>query len=385
MSSRDIIESHLENIQKKYRLAGEVELIINQSETKESGEKKFPLIVLRKNEDSILLESHEAFVFESITAGIDIKELNSLYFQTFSKLGTDYIDKLIKHWLTIGLIEPVEKDIYNLIEKRTKKTDQRLTGFVRKLFRVLIFKLDFGSADKFYSFLYKILRKFIFNRQIFLSVAAIAISGLFLCSTNCKITFINPGDTLLNNFLTVLIINMISIFIHESAHALTAKKYNLPIRSVGVLFFLGYPVFYADTTNAWSLPKKQRIAISSAGIVSNLFVGGICAMISVFVRDISLQYLLFQMLTVNFFSFAINLIPFVEFDGYYILIDLLDEPKLKSRSIKTLLNFLRGERVGNNKNRLIFLLGFGLMSIVSIGALLFLTITLWLNFISKFF
>jgi hypothetical protein len=61
---------------------------------------------------------------------------------------------------------------------------------------------------------------------------------------------------------------------HELAHGLTAESFGRPVSRAGIKTVLVFPYAFVDTTDAWFEPRRRRIAISLAGPVSDVVLGG---------------------------------------------------------------------------------------------------------------
>ena len=122
--------------------------------------------------------------------------------------------------------------------------------------------------------------------------------------------------------------------IHELGHAYTATRFGVRVPTMGVSLLVMMPVLYTDTTAAWRLTsRKQRMMIDIAGVSAELMVASICTLLWSFVPDGSLRSGLFVLATTSWVtSLAINLSPFMRYDGYYILSDALGVPNLQPRS-----------------------------------------------------
>lgn len=122
--------------------------------------------------------------------------------------------------------------------------------------------------------------------------------------------------------------------IHELGHAYTATRFGCRVPSMGVSFLVMFPVLYTDTTGAWRLQsRKQRLAIDCAGVTAELMVATLATLAWVFVPDGSLRSTLFVLATSSWvMSLAVNLNPFMRFDGYYVLADMLGVSNLQPRA-----------------------------------------------------
>lgn len=121
---------------------------------------------------------------------------------------------------------------------------------------------------------------------------------------------------------------------HEMGHALTATRYGVRVAHMGVAFLVMFPMLYTDTSESWKLSNhKQRLAIASAGIITELALAGLATLAWSLSPDGALKSALFYLATTSWLlTLAINASPFMRFDGYFILTDLLDMPNLHERA-----------------------------------------------------
>lgn len=122
--------------------------------------------------------------------------------------------------------------------------------------------------------------------------------------------------------------------LHELAHAYTCKYYGVRVPAMGVALMMMWPLLYTDTSEAWKLTSRHaRLAIGGAGVVAELLLAGIAALLWSLAPDGGVKSALYILAAVTWIStLAVNLNPFMRFDGYYLLMDLLDIPNLSERS-----------------------------------------------------
>lgn len=120
---------------------------------------------------------------------------------------------------------------------------------------------------------------------------------------------------------------------HEFAHAYTAKRYGLRVPTMGIAFMLLMPLLYTDTSEGWKLnSRKARLAIDAAGIIAELCLAGLAALLWSFLPEGPFKSAAYMLAAVTWIStLLINLNPFMRFDGYYLLMDALDIPNLQAR------------------------------------------------------
>ncbi len=156
-------------------------------------------------------------------------------------------------------------------------------------------------------------------------------------------------------------------FVHEAAHSLAAIHFHCRVRGIGLGFMVFYPRLYTDTTDSWRLPRRKRLLIDAAGIIIELLLGGIAALLWAYLPPGAWKSTMFYIFTVSTLStLFVNGNPFIRYDGYYILCDLVNIENLMTRSGEYVRqwwrwHFLRlGEKPRNPRG--VFLFCFGICS-----------------------
>lgn len=122
--------------------------------------------------------------------------------------------------------------------------------------------------------------------------------------------------------------------VHELAHAYTCRRYGVRVPTMGVAVMLLWPLLYTDTSEAWKLhARRERLAIGGAGVVAELALAVLAALAWSVLPDGAFKSAAYVLAAVTWIStVAVNLNPFMRFDGYYLLMDGLDIPNLSERS-----------------------------------------------------
>jgi putative peptide zinc metalloprotease protein len=124
----------------------------------------------------------------------------------------------------------------------------------------------------------------------------------------------------LHNLMYLWVTIALTKLIHEFAHAYTAKKYGLHVPQMGIAFLIFFPCLYCDTTDAWQLAdRKQRMAISGAGVFAEAVLATISAYVWYFSKPGIVNSLAFYLMGVALLSTLLfNGNPLLKFDGYFI-------------------------------------------------------------------
>lgn len=176
---------------------------------------------------------------------------------------------------------------------------------------------------------------FAFTRGFLWVTVLAAVLGLYLVA--------RQWDSYVETFLHFLDWSGLALFaltlvvvklFHELGHALTARRFGCRIPTMGIAFLVFWPVLYTDTTDAWKLQsKRQRLAISAAGLTVELIIAVYATLAWSFLPPGALQSAAFLAATTTWIlSLVVNLNPCMRFDGYFILSDLLNVHNLQDRS-----------------------------------------------------
>ncbi|MBI3977828.1 MAG: hypothetical protein HY331_06555 [Chloroflexi bacterium] len=124
--------------------------------------------------------------------------------------------------------------------------------------------------------------------------------------------------------------------VHEAGHVLVAAHFGVSARAVGIALLYLQPAGYADVSDAWLAPRRARIAISLGGfLLQSVPLVACYALWRLTGASIWGVYCLLSVVQI-----ALNLVPFVRLDGYWLICHLLDEPNLRQRAYRQLLHLM---------------------------------------------
>ncbi|HUG05119.1 MAG TPA: cyclic nucleotide-binding domain-containing protein [Candidatus Limnocylindria bacterium] len=132
--------------------------------------------------------------------------------------------------------------------------------------------------------------------------------------------------------LALIVLQVLSISVHEAGHALAIRHYGRRVRRLGLAIYYLFPCMYVDSTDMTMAPRRQRIVVAVAGPIAGMTVGAACAFVAALDGGIA-GGLAFKAASLFAFQLVLNLLPILELDGYHILVDLLDAPFLRQRSM----------------------------------------------------
>ncbi|MCX5728512.1 MAG: peptidase M50, partial [Nitrospirae bacterium] len=177
--------------------------------------------------------------------------------------------------------------------------------------------------------------EWLFSKSVAWIIALIGLAGVYLVSrqwdvfTATFLHFFTPRGLA----LYALSLAIVKVF-HELGHAYTATRYGCRVPTLGIAMLVMVPMLYSDTSDAWKLTsRRQRAAIGAAGMIVECALAALAIFAWNFLDDGMARSLVFIVATTSLMAgAAINLSPFMRFDGYFVLSDWLGIPNLQERA-----------------------------------------------------
>jgi putative peptide zinc metalloprotease protein len=175
----------------------------------------------------------------------------------------------------------------------------------------------------------------LFTRPVLTLLAVLAIAGLavfaYLVAGRYGTPFVVASKIGLGG-LVFLLGRFAVVAVHELAHGLTMASFGRHVEQAGLKLLLVFPYAFVDTSQAWFEPRRRRIAISAAGPASDLVLGGLFSLACLLLGPGAIRDIAFQLAFGAYVGACFNLNPFLDRDGYQLLVDLLREPGLRHRA-----------------------------------------------------
>jgi putative peptide zinc metalloprotease protein len=131
------------------------------------------------------------------------------------------------------------------------------------------------------------------------------------------------------DLLVVLGLSLVSAVFHECGHATGCRYGGARPGVIGVGIYLVWPSFFTNVTDSYRLSRAGRLRTDLGGLYFNAVF--MLALAGIYVATSS-QVLLI-VIAVTHLEMLDQLLPFVRFDGYFILSDLIGVPDLFARVV----------------------------------------------------
>jgi putative peptide zinc metalloprotease protein len=289
-------------------------------------------------------------LWELMDGSRSVKDLVVAFFQRYKSFAFGRVAALVDELRIAGFLTDKPVGVYRQAAEQLNERDwshrwqQLAHAFVEQEFYL-------KGIDRYVTLAYRMGGHVLFLKPVLglLTLEALIGSAAFAyLLSRSTYTILAPADSPVSAFvaslLALLLINLVMIFFHEMAHALTTKHYGREVRRGGFMIYYGMPAFFVDTVDIWLEPKRRRIAVTWAGPHADLIVAGLCSLLALWISDpTSLAgTLFFRAAFLGYLSVFLNLNPLLELDGYFILSDWLAIPMLRQRSFA----FIREELPG---------------------------------------
>ena len=327
------------------------------------------------------LNPEEQFLWNLMDGSRAVKDLIIAHFTQFGALAFGRIGGFVSYLQQRWFLSDRPANLFSAVTRRLTARHplvvwQRAMSYA--LGRVFVIRGVDGFVDR----LYRAGGRVLYSSPLLVLYVLVATVGgvlFFQQAAGGQFNVLEADGSRAKGAGLLFLLNYVAIFVHEMAHALTCRHCGAKVNGAGFLFFFGLPAFFVDTTDIWTRPRRARLAVSWAGPYSGLILaGGISLLIAAF-PNVPMAATLHRLAFIWIVTLIFNLIPFVELDGYYILVDWLDFPRLRPRAMAFVRRDLwrklwRWERL-SAQERLFTWFGFG--SVAVTAGLVFLAVLFW--------
>jgi len=243
--------------------------------------------------------------------------------------------------------------------------------------------MTIGGCDPFFSALYAGGLHYLYTRAgaIVVALATLAGFGCFLAVAPSVAGSLLHGGMFARAGISLVPLVALAVILHELGHGLAAKAAGAQVDRIGIGWYWFRPVVSVDTSDAWLASRARRMLVDAGGVLVNLVIAGVAGAVAYLAqRGSSTSAIAWIFALWSYIAVLRNLNPLLEYDGYYLLMDWLEEPNLRAHSLAwlgtALPNALR-DRAQLAGHRLELLYGLG--ALAYIGAL-----TAWLMFAYRY-
>lgn len=286
------------------------------------------------------LSDNDAWVFELLDGSRSLVELVALCEQRFGATGPPRLVRLLTDLGERGFLAgvaggtPLAEAPASWWRKLIKPREKVFTGLGPKIEAI-----------------YRAGGWVFFTRQALIAIAVLSVIGLgafiYLIAGRYGTPFVVASKFGLGG-LVFLFGRFAVVAVHELAHGLTMASFGRRVDRAGVKAIAIFPYAFVDTSEAWFEPRRRRIAVSAAGPISDFALGATFALCAWLLPPGTVRDIFFNLAFAAYVGGFFNLNPFIERDGYHMLVDGLNEPGLRRRAKEQLERRIRGQKAAGD-------------------------------------
>ncbi len=177
--------------------------------------------------------------------------------------------------------------------------------------------------------------RWVFGPVGLLFYAFILVAGVTAVLSQTDRLFDQAANVLAPDNLFLLYVGFVlAKLVHEIGHAAMCKHHGGEVHTVGVMLLLFAPLPYVDASSAWGFRSHwHRFQVGAAGMLSEFAVAAAAALVWTQTAPGTLNAVAYNVMFVaSISSLLFNLNPLLRFDGYHMLVDLLQVPNLYQRA-----------------------------------------------------
>jgi CRP-like cAMP-binding protein/Zn-dependent protease len=328
----EIVRERLNPILRKPRLRPEI--VISELDSARHG--TYYIVKSPQAGTYLRLSQRERDLLELMDGARTVKEIVVEDFYAHGSMAFNRVLQLVEllHRQSFLVDRPIAT--YMLIRERLRAPHGLRAGLSQLRNLLLRNEIALPNIDAFVTAVYRSGGWVLVTRPAVALLSIVAVIGFVVFQFADRTSQITLADVFtsgagLLTALVVLVFFAAQIFCHEMAHALVCKSFGRQVWRGGFELYLGFPAFFVDTTDVWLENRWRRIVVSAAGSASDLVVAGTCSLLAL-VLPPHLAAISLLLAGFAYVLVAWNLVPLLEVDGYYVLVDLLEMPMLRPRA-----------------------------------------------------
>jgi len=298
----------------------------------------------------------EYFIIEQLRHGATLEQLIEAHRNEFN---SDLLEKSD----IIGFVHNLAAR--NLLILRQPDRDEILYRTSRRRWRVklfsqisnfMFFKLPLYDPDKLFDRMIHHVRFFWTRTFLLIYLLLLGLAAILIIRrwNDFSLMFHSYFFTLYNIPMLAVIFFLVKA-VHEFGHGLTCKNYGGEVHEMGIMLLVFAPFLYCNITDSWTFTNKvHRLLATAGGILAELMIAALAAILWYYTEPPSfIHAVMFNTVIVCSLSTVLfNANPLLRFDGYYMIMDIIEVPNLRQRSVALIKSFFIRYLLGGHANEL---------------------------------
>jgi CRP-like cAMP-binding protein len=275
------------------------------------------------------LSREGAFVWNRLDGQHTLRDLTMDLFIEYKVLAPDVVMDIIRRLAAEDFIE-VER-----LDATATTAPKRHQRFFDGFRAVMEWSYSLNGCDAFFNALYERMGRYVYTRTGLLLTALVAAGGFaaFLAMAQRSAGTLLHAATVARVGAALIPLIVVAIVLHEVGHGVAAKASGARVDRVGLGWFWFRAMLFVDTSDAWLANRRQRMLVDAGGILVNLVLAGAAGYVALVAPNLTVAAVAWVFALWSYVGVLRNLNPLLEYDGYYLLMDALERPNLRGKSL----------------------------------------------------
>ncbi|HEV8021050.1 MAG TPA: cyclic nucleotide-binding domain-containing protein [Candidatus Lustribacter sp.] len=274
------------------------------------------------------LSREGAFIWNRLDGQHTLRDLTMDLFLEYNVLAPDVVMGVIRNLATEEFI-----DLERLEATAARRT--RRERFFDALRAVMEWTYSLNGCDAFFGGLYERVGRHAYTRTGLAITAIVAAGGFaaFVAMAQRSAGTLLHAATVARVGAALIPLIVFAIILHEIGHGMAAKASGARVDRVGLGWFWFRAMLFVDTSDAWLANRRQRMLVDAGGILVNLVLAGAAGYVALLAPNLTVAAVAWVFALWSYVAVLRNLNPLLEYDGYYLLMDALERPNLRGKSL----------------------------------------------------
>jgi CRP-like cAMP-binding protein len=275
------------------------------------------------------LSREGAFVWNRLDGQHTLRDLTMDLFLEYKVLAPDVVMGIVRHLAAEDFIE-LER-----VDTTAAATPSPRKRFFDAFRAVMEWSYSLNGCDAFFGRLYERIGRHAYTRTGLALTLAVAAGGFaaFVSMAQRSAGTLLHAATVARVGAALIPLIVIAIVLHEIGHGMAAKAAGARVDRVGLGWFWFRAMLFVDTSDAWLANRQQRMLVDGGGILVNLVLAGAAGYVAFLAPNLTVAAVAWVFALWSYVAVLRNLNPLLEYDGYYLLMDALERPNLRGKSL----------------------------------------------------
>ena len=275
------------------------------------------------------LASEGWFVWQQLNGKQTMQEITLALAEQYNIFEPDMVAALISKLAKGGFVANLE------VSEASGTAKPLWVRAMLRARRILEARVAIKNADKWIDKIYNKAAYLLFTRLGKFILILLASGGLlaFIFSTQHVLSLFKTVHASGWLFIVLLPFTVISVAIHELGHAFATKAFGYEVQYMGVGWYWLGPVAFTDTSDMWLGTRWPRTVVNLAGVFADSLTAGVSALLLLVIANPYVQCFLWISALYTYINAFRMLSPLQDMDGYYVLMDLFDRPRLRHSAV----------------------------------------------------